>query len=210
AKNSFEDLMNLLSNKLFNDVLKSNYAQRTVILAGMFRHQDHVGLSFLEKVDDIQAAGLGSGFWQSGQTKVGNLHTIFRVIGDKNFDQQHAHEVCWFSGSIDWDATVSRAQDGIGGRFVQNGIGTHAEDVVNGRHDGLNRLVFQIQNSGNNCDLVLVETIGGSRSQRLVKGHQGLEPCLLVDGTMVLAQNSVEQQRNGVRYRISSVHKSQY
>ncbi|KAI6769013.1 hypothetical protein HG531_010117 [Fusarium graminearum] len=152
-----------------------------MVRAGEFRYENHMRLALLEKVDNVQATGLGAGLDDSTEGHFTDGDSILRVV---------------VSRAVDGNSGVSRRKNIIHCLFVEDMVFGKRVDVGNRCHDLSDGLVLQVQNGCDNGNLILVQSLGNF-SQRLVEGDKSLETTLLVQGAVVLAQNPVEKLRNG-------------
>ncbi|KAH3688261.1 hypothetical protein WICPIJ_000732 [Wickerhamomyces pijperi] len=96
-------------------------------------------------------------------------------------------------------ASSGSVEDGFDTLFIQNGITGHGVDVSHRGHDLADALLFQVQNSTDDGNFIVVQSINTHGS---VQRDQGLKPLLFVDGTMVFTQDLIQQNRNRIGDRI--------
>lgn len=195
----------VLSNKLFDDVLESDDTKGAVVRAGIVGDEDKMRFAFLEKVDNVEAAGFGASLDNGAERHVADGYSIFGVVGDEGLDEEHADKVGGQAGAVDGDARVTRGEDVVHGLFVENVVLGESINVLHRGHDLGDGFVLEVEDGGDDGDLVLVEALG-QVAERLVQGDEGLEAALLVDGAVVLAENPVEELRGGPRDGAEKVH----
>lgn len=78
---------NVLADQLFDNILQCYNTKSTTVFARVLRYQRHMGVPFLEVVQDVETACLRARFWESREDKLGHGFGVFWVISDERFHQ---------------------------------------------------------------------------------------------------------------------------